>query len=338
MKFKLLCIAFIATLIIPPKIMLGTGGQDLLRGSLTFVEDDVNDFKILIPHNVLQELRDTFERRNTNPDLEEAGFCFLPLVEFNPETSTPTEKHYTTIGFRVALTLWEVKRDSRGNVRPNKVILYTFDNIMDASMLNPSVTDFTNKEIVNLTARNAQITFDSTKIRTLDKITRETREFDLVFLDMISYDSLAKSNRYFDVGSPRDPDSIGITIERSYYTIDVKNSRTGTFETIGYRGLIFRPSQAPPLLEFDSEAAIAYEKGYECPPWWRDPPDPDETLLRMVEGSKIVQTRNPPPDELPFPWNIPWLRWLILILAILFILTLIIKPVRTSIFGLFKNG
>lgn len=305
-------------------LAIGQGGLNFERGTTVFVEDSVFQFKIEIPYGVLNRLKVDFESQNTNTNLSVAGFSFLPLMEVSNTTTNPDSIFFFTKGYRAVLTLWESMQNANGTPQPNKVSFYTYTTIPEAVATYINTTsnhDFIDFFVDTMPYANG-VVVDTAKFALSDSIVYDTREFDLVFLDIDEFDMLATDVKYYEDFSRNQH---GITLERSFRTLNVKNeysTSSPTYSMVSFRTLIFRPLPTPELLkDYDSETAIAYKTGNECPPWWRER-SIEEKLSEIIREYRAKDTGS----EDDYPWNEDWFQWLISIFGLLgaiFIVTMI---------------
>ncbi|MEM9887612.1 MAG: hypothetical protein AAF849_17085 [Bacteroidota bacterium] len=286
---------------------------------ITFIERDIKRFEVEIDHQLFQNLIQAY---NNDPAYQGqgfkiAGFCFIPMMK-DQGTGGPTDYHFITEGFRVVLTLYKIV-----NNQPDEIQFYKFDparelsDALDSEFLPSPATAGAYFE-VDAGSTPAGATIDTSSFISPHIITA-SREFDLVFLDRVTYNTLAKGTGWYP-GNTRPQE--GIIIERSVNTVS---------DTLGdpeyHRTLIFRPLPAPPLSNTVTEASVAYSYRPHCPPYWKRPLS--KSLAQEISLSSAYRV-DVEKDGIP-----RWLQILILILAALLGYLFAVNSER--IIGIFRN-
>ena len=313
-------ISFLVTFIFSFNCLLqAQGGLDFERKSgeptktIKFIENNVYQFKFEIPYELMNGLMKNFQdkrdgiNQNKVTELKDylvAGFCFIPIMEANYNVGD-TKINFYTNGLRIALTLWKGCETNQ----PREVVLYTFDNIGDAlasykplgstnQVIDIPFPSSSSSKISQVKGFN--VTIDYSNFNTIpvtsgaftssctSELICNSREFDLVFLDSLSFADLSTSGRYYK-GLKRPKDVVtnktlqGLTVERSFNTLRVKKDTSTSYAHVNYRSLIFRPYPIPELSSnYESETALASNKGHECPPWWRTEGGTPAALVEIV--------------------------------------------------------
>jgi hypothetical protein len=253
------------------------GGTSFTRGDHTYVEDSVFQFRIELQHAAMNSLLQGFEKdkladKNLQK-MEVAGFCFIPIMEV-PKNTKALDKtvHFYTNGFWVVLTLWQPVEDTKEVVQTPKMQFYGIGSLEE--LMNPSYSGNAKliKVVENSSFAPGLIKLERKKYAPNVAMMKESREFDVVFLDIKTYLTLATGTRYYPHGvRPQE----GIVVQRtvSSFSADI----TGNKEIGHYRSLIFQPLPVPELPSYTSEAAVMYGIGQGCPPYWYErPPSGDK--------------------------------------------------------------
>ena len=323
-NFRNLCLLVVFTLGVSHLVhgqcttMGAQGGGCIKRGTTEFVEDTVYQFQFEFTYGQYEELLSAY---TSDPDFNAyrvAGLGFVPVIDTLSETlvsnatTTLNQVKYATIGLRAVLVLWQGKVVNGQNL-PEEIIIFGFGNIEKAFTISAQKFQADDDHFVELTSNLSKRTVN-------DALVTNSREFDIVFLDSLEFEYLARSGDFYNLqqrptlnGQPHE----GIIIERAFGTI-----RPGTSDVslTNYRTLLFKPSPIPALSsEYNSEAAVAFRYGEHCPPFWIDP-------------SKSVQACNDNPAVCFFKGaiqkrkietvivgggKIPWLKLIVIVLGLL---------------------
>ena len=122
--------------------------------------------------------------------------------------------------------------------------------------------------------------------------------------------------------------SKGIIIERAYSSMNPlgTNNQGDLFD---YRNLVFTPYPTPPDVTYNSERAVAFSFGYNCPPYW--PPNGEgasadigiglNSMYELVRSSPVYFEQQ---GRVNFRNDLTWLErllidndWLQILIAIL---------------------
>ena len=267
------------------------GGYCVKKGATTYIEDRVYNLDTVILWDEFKALIDRFHRDTQDAssyyateNFKVAGFSFIPVYETFPMESSDPEwrdnrlKFYTK-GLRVVLTLWKGTR-FEGRVQPSEIAFYGFDSLSHAMTVVAKVADRMrpgpNPYFEKLKTTNA-----ANLISSEDSRVRETREFDLVFIDTLTLRDLATSTRFYKDNIRRDS---AIQIERSYIAMRPASDSS----VFNYRSLVFKPYPIPyHHTGYESEAAVALHFGRACPPYWPPPIPPPTTNISMEQATMI---------------------------------------------------
>ncbi|MFK8008456.1 MAG: hypothetical protein AB8H03_19010 [Saprospiraceae bacterium] len=352
MNFKQLfktTIPLFLLLFISPIIVSGQGGNNFTSRGVNYVEDSIFQFSINVLYQPLNQLSGDFEtaKSNSNEDkfkgeeqkqqarekaqatfgtdvvaevlqFNVAGYCFIPIKVQSVSTSGAV--HFYTEGFYTILTIWKSSNAEGGIPQPEEALLffnnttYTVeDGLRELGTGTPSSLDGVITLSENTNSQTAGIT--TSRYIEAPPVVFNTREFELVFLDMGTFRDLSTNTRFYGTQaetrvSPEGESYIqrpggvtGIVIERSFLSLNpitnstVGNSSIPRFDFLNYRSLIFKPYPIPDLrADYDAESAFAFSHGYACPPYWR----PDEG-----DGATSSIITDDTPDMLRFYQNPP---------------------------------
>jgi hypothetical protein len=289
-----------------------TAAQDpVVRDDVCFAEDNVFQFSAKIPVQLFDNLITRFEAaKASNSTLDAyqiAGFCITPKWVTTSDNPDPCTIHFTTKGFRIFLTLWQDRENS-----PPAVALFgipsSFEQGPEYSLMDALSPNFENQklpaddffEIID------EIVYDDGREITISSfpagfnLHQLTREFDLAFLDLNSYEFLANEDNYYASAAIPDPLTRKILIERSFLTI--ADQPVNGESTLYYRSLICRPFPIPEQLDYASRAAVTFTYPPHCPPYWASG-DGGETVSRMVEYSRTYLINQAEADAPIFNWS-----------------------------------
>lgn len=273
---------------------------------------NINRFKIDVSNKALEAFISKFDRNDINRDgFELAGFMFVPIKEEIIETNENNEsaKVFKTIGFRVALTLW--------NPETGDVKLHGFDcmdkiqvPVTDESSLSILQRELLKEYTLNLREASSQfdvisyeeyipqfieeagiaagIEYENGNIppgpiilskeeyihlAEKDADTAVKREFELVQstneFEYVFLPYHIYSKLVTEYHPEPDSDNKGIFIERSISGVDIYEE--DIFNGLKtHRSLSFRPNITPERDLFVKIDALAYAQGNHCPPFWID--------------------------------------------------------------------
>jgi|GEM_PF-3161797 hypothetical protein len=288
------------------------GGNTFQRENVTFIEDKIIKFNsIEIPKDSFQRLITDFAGPQISSSERKAiaGFCFIPIQQ--KSESSGNTIHFSTIGYRVALTLWKVRKD-----RVLEMYFHGYRNNF-MGVFDPNYRASSKVFEVKFTAANARA---STSIinNPSDSLLILSREMDLAYLDFETYRQLAESTRYYPNGDRRGE---GIVIMRSVNSIMVDSS--DYFKGDYLRGLIARPFPLPELNAFPSEASVMYSFLELCPPYWHeDREESSKTRIyhRLVQlGDESLSAAMARAQTIRNPWD-NWWFWILAVLSLIGIL------------------
>lgn len=338
MKFKYLIFLFSIIICFHPFSVLSQGGLEYQTNGRTFIEDSIFQFKIEVYHEKLEEKVRTFQsarddRNDPNYDVNlkdyiVAGYCFVP-VKSSSDWNSPRALKFHTKGLYGVLTLW--KEDATS---PNEVRFFINGDALEITdgmaILNRHAQNGTAPSgVLNLTDGSNDIKGNSIyleKYANTDSIVYNTREFDLVYIDKLTVDSLSTSNRYYlnnNLKPNGERDTLGLVIRRSYSALDTNVIHPTNYSLTNFRSLIFRPL-VPPVLPrtINSEAALAFDKGHECPPWWRNINAAETVGNFVIKEKRVYITRE---AALQYPFGETWFRNLVILLIIIIIIFLVYR-------------
>ena len=274
--------------------------QDLLRAQpyckcsdVIKPEEDPNSIKklkVVISHqeikNFINEQCDEWEEGNAAKFPCERGFQLAGFT-FIPEWEKTQDGLSETIGLKMALTLW--------NPQSNEIKFYGFDCMSKTSQRlghseesNRLLTMHTlffldeaavnRKRPINIPNRHPISVSSYSDIDSPEKnvdglkALENSKEFDFVFLSIEKYLELATNPSFYNEGQRSHN---GIIIERGISGLEVKEDNSvcniNISDIIIYRTLSFRPNPVPCLSDkAATKAALAYEQGKHCPPYWKD--------------------------------------------------------------------
>jgi hypothetical protein len=247
------------------------GGKpfDRENGEENFIEDAILKFDTLqIPKAAftkLQEDFDTWKRLEGNENARMAGFCFIPIMEETPNTNiTDGEYHFITVGYKIVVLYWNEERLQNTDRRiPVEAIgILGFENFMDALDPRYPSSEYEFSVMIS-TSRN----IPSPPLFSTDSLLQRSREFDLVFLDSLSYQYLVANTSYYPSDRIPSEDERGLVIMRSVNSIMLEEP-VDSFYGIFLRSLIFRPLPLPELENYPSTASMTFKYGEDCPPYW----------------------------------------------------------------------
>ncbi|HFC00004.1 MAG TPA: hypothetical protein ENJ53_04285 [Phaeodactylibacter sp.] len=366
MNFKRFFAALLSTFLLltyswgSPVSANGERGLSFMSNGKRFVEDSIQQFSIEVLYTPLNRLSSGFENvkvqmQNDTTNLNNynvAGYSFVP-IKVATQGNEDTMFFYTK-GFYAILTLWK-NSQVNGVPQPQEVAFFMNDKIFTIenglSFLETNVASQI-KGVLNLSSGSADIqNIQTSKYTGSDPIMHNTREFELVFLDMGTFKDLATNTRFYRTGT-RPNGTQGIVIERSFNSINPLTS-VNTFDFQSFRSLIFKPYPIPNLRsDYDAESAFAFSHGYNCPPYWRPDdeigaeeetnltpeeyragsaritPNINSTVLanvkRVSQAALTSVTSKSSPLPLSF-WEKPWFKMIFYVLSalgLIFIITL----------------
>ena len=264
--------------------------------------EKVHKFKIAVPHDFMKEIiREIYPKWKEKEPLKKfaggeykgyklAGFIFTPVWEYHDSGNSEECRLFHTKGFRVTVTLWK----SRGE-KVDEIKIVGFNNNKDALFPAEELRKQAGQEFMLVEQKNSDVLIDApTYLSDELSIIRNTEEFGAVFLSILTYLDLATSLDYYDDGRRVDENGkqkLGIIIERSVSGLDRKLGANDKFEFTSFRSLSFRPDPIPPLdPAVETRAAIAYEVGKHCPPYWTDEWEKDVEKGVKMELEKSLAT------------------------------------------------
>lgn len=301
------------------------GGKpfDREEGEEKFIEDAILKFETLqVPKAAFKRLQEDFDNWKNegegNENARMAGFCFIPIMDENPNANiTDGAYHFITVGYKIVVLYWNEERlqNTNGRIPVEAIGILGFENFMDA--LDPRYPPSQYEHSVMIgTSRN----IPSPPLFPTDSLLQRSREFDLVFLDSLSYQYLVTNTSYYPSDKIPSEDERGIVIMRSVNSI-ILEEPVDSFYGVFLRSLIFRPLPLPELEDYPSTASMTFKYGEDCPPYWyidelQTTDNIPVKVARMIDAyiaSTLVEVE----------YRVPWWWWVIVgILAVVILILL----------------